>query len=724
MATYNNTLDDALVLAAANTNNEAGVNLGKILSATPTFSGKFTAVQSAVKKYPFLVDAASQWLKGNSGDLYDPSTATYLPDDYYKNALIEVDSKGAPAKTVFNKINTLRLDAIKSALQDTKASMSDVNYDNTLVDYIEGSKALPYDPAKYLTTASKGTPAVAYKPGMTADQLKGAYGSLVDPKTGKLVFTSQQLEDVANGNASASSFNTKVNSLVDSAVKKSQDWSLYGGTSGSAYNAAVKDMLTNPSKLVASYTPSNTTLDTVSSGSGIDTLGNFAYNGGYNQVDTPEKMAAMVKSYDPNKGVWHAPKLDASGKLVSSASSPYSGILNNLLTGYKDPYAQGYVNQLKMPETPNLTNISKPFDYNPTSADLLALANNTGNAYDPSVGSSLSPTLRSMYMPQVGTNGTASTKPGAPDTTKTFVPSATETGTLTGDVTEADMAKAKAKADKDKLIAANKAWLANPANINNPNLYDQAQQRIQWLASVGVDAGVNVGARPEWWKTSGFNTQQDAIEGGWFNGQYHGPGWEEAAKNLELTKTKPSIPTAPVTTAPVTTAPVTTAPVTTTQSTPTQAQLDAYYAEKYKQFEDMFGTEQAVLSKTGQNTVQGMEAYRTANQPNAGIATNAASITSPSYMNTSVSGPGAPITSLLSTQEAPTPVVDNTPKYITAQTTPSQGSASPAVTTPTNDKAALIAANQSWLANPTNINNPNLAAQADQRRAWLSTNAG
>jgi hypothetical protein len=93
-----------------------------------------------------------------------------------------------------------------------------------------------------------------------------------------------------------------------------------------------------------------------------------------------------------------------------------------MLSGNKNPYAADYTNQLKMPETPDLTNIKKPFENNSTSKDLLKLANTAGQPYDPKAITSLSPALSKMYQPSITNSAGQQAKPGAPNTTNTTLP--------------------------------------------------------------------------------------------------------------------------------------------------------------------------------------------------------------------------------------------------------------------------------------------------------------
>jgi hypothetical protein len=315
--TYITPLDNDLVNSVAASNNDDGVNLSKQLSAAPTFTDKFKVAQALALKYATntpIVDAATQWLKDNSGDLYDSSTATYLADGTYRNALLESDIKGKPLQTLFTKINQLRTDNVSNALKDTAPNLAKTEFDTEVTNLTNGSKTTAYDPAKYIAVASKGTPAIAYKKGMTADQLKTNYGSLIDPTTKKPVFTNQQLEDVASGKASASAFNKKINSLATDAVNKSQDWSLYGGKTGSAYVSAIKNMVSDPSKLATVYKAPDVTNTPVKEGSGIDAL------------TTPITTTGTKVGQVPSLKTWHAPQQG-----IATANSPYSGLLDATL---------------------------------------------------------------------------------------------------------------------------------------------------------------------------------------------------------------------------------------------------------------------------------------------------------------------------------------------------------------------------------------------------------
>jgi hypothetical protein len=262
--------------------------------------------------------------------------------------------------------------------------------------------------------------------------LKNTYGNL-KKADGTPAFTPAYLESVAAGTIPQATFDANINNIAVKAATadlKAQGISLadVGGAEGLASSGKLAEYLNDPTKLALAYTSTPTTGSTVTGGEGTDTVPNEGitalgpYSGSISEVNTPAKMKQAVDNYNPNKGVYRAPSLDASGKLVANSTSPYSNILNGMLSGYKNPYAADYTNQLKMPETPDLTNIKKPFENNPTSKDLLKLANSAGQPYDPNAITSLSPALSKIYQPSITNSAGKATKPGAPDTTNTTLP--------------------------------------------------------------------------------------------------------------------------------------------------------------------------------------------------------------------------------------------------------------------------------------------------------------
>jgi hypothetical protein len=129
-----------------------------------------------------------------------------------------------------------------------------------------------------------------------------------------------------------------------------------------------------------------------------------------------------------------------------------------MLSGYKNPYAAGYTNQLTMPETPDLTNIKKSFENNPTSKDLLKLANTAGQPYDPNAQTSLSPALSKIYQPSITNSAGKATKPGAPDTTNTTLPVVPKAGEpIVTDTSAGKLAAEKLAAEK--LAAGKMKWV-------------------------------------------------------------------------------------------------------------------------------------------------------------------------------------------------------------------------------------------------------------------------
>jgi hypothetical protein len=157
-----------------------------------------------------------------------------------------------------------------------------------------------------------------------------------------------------------------------------------------------------------------------------------------------------------------------------------------MLSGYKNPYAAGYTNQLTMPETPDLTNIKKPFENNPTSKDLLKLANTAGQPYDPNAITSLSPALSKIYQPSITNSAGKATKPGAPDTTNTTLPVVPKAGepivtdTSAGKLAAEKLAAEKLAAEKlaaeklaaeklaaEKLAAGKMKWVQDLQNSSN-----------------------------------------------------------------------------------------------------------------------------------------------------------------------------------------------------------------------------------------------------------------
>jgi len=308
-----------------------------------------------------------------------------------------------------------------------------------------------------------------------ATALKDTYGNL-KKADGTPEFTPAYLDSVAAGTIPQDTFDTRINNIAVKAATadlKAQGISLAdaGGPEGLASSGKLAEYLNDSTKLASAYTSTPTAGSTVTGGAGNDTVPNKGitalepYSGSISEVNTPAKMKQVVDNYDPNKGVYHAPSLDTSGKLVANSTSPYSNILNGMLSGYKNPYAADYTNQLKMPETPDLTNIKKSFENNPTSKDLLKLANTAGQPYDPNAQTSLSPALSKIYQPSITNSAGKATKPGAPDTTNTTLPVVTDKPPVVTDkppvVTDKPPVKTAAELAAEKFAAAKAAYMSS-----------------------------------------------------------------------------------------------------------------------------------------------------------------------------------------------------------------------------------------------------------------------
>jgi hypothetical protein len=473
-----------------------------------------------------------EWLQSNlpKGLLKADGTPYEIAD--YQNIIL-------PTKTVQGTATIALNNAMFSAAKDIVNGTNTTKQSSQLValaagDLIGAGASSSYNPDAFIKGFNTVVAPTLVTPSGSLADIKKQYGSLYD-KSGKPLFSDTELKNVYNGSPDAlQSFRSKLNTAVEDAVKATDpSFAKAGSNQGSAYVTARNRLLSDPagnlaqnyntnvSGLKASDTggwvtssgtvvggPASTdtvvggpaSTDTVvggpvTTGNGItgllpkgsykDANGNFAYTGG--QIE-PDKMTEFTQSYNPNKGVYRAPSLDASGKLDANSTSPYSNILNGMLSGYKNPYAAGYTNQLKMPETPDLTNIKKPFENNPTSKDLLKLANTAGQPYDPKAITSLSPALSKIYQPSITNSAGKATKPGAPDTTNTTLPvvpkagepivtdtsvgkvvTDTDTDTGAGKVTSppvktaAELAAEKAEADR--LAAEKAAVVTTPGKL-------------------------------------------------------------------------------------------------------------------------------------------------------------------------------------------------------------------------------------------------------------------
>jgi len=259
-----------------------------------------------------------------------------------------------------------------------------------------------------------------------ATALKDTYGNL-KKADGTPEFTPVYLDSVAAGTIPQDTFDTRINTIATKAAfadLKAQGINPadVGGAEGLASSDKLAEYLNDPTKLASAYTTTSTANSTVPSNvgtgsvsnAGIDSLGytngTFDYTGGSGQLLTdgkvdPTKVKAAVDAYDTQKGTWHLPDTGRSG-LTQTDTTPFGSYLQNMLVNYAnkgDFYSPSYVNNLKQPEAPNLTNIKTSFENNPTSKDL--------SSY-----------LVKMHQPSTANTTGQTSKPGTPDTTTTKVP--------------------------------------------------------------------------------------------------------------------------------------------------------------------------------------------------------------------------------------------------------------------------------------------------------------
>ena len=427
-----------------------------------------------VKKYYTEADTKNQdlalklgveWLQSNlpKGLLKADGTPYEIAD--YQDIIL-------PSKTLQKTATVALNNAMFSAAKDIVNGTNTTKQSSQLVDLESGDligagASSSYNPDAFIKGFNTVVAPTLVTPSGSLADIKKQYGSLYD-KSGKPLFSDTELKNVYNGSPDAlQSFRSKLNTAVEDAVKATDpSFAKAGSNQGSAYITARNKLLSDPAGTLAQnyntnvsglktsdkggwVTSSGTVVggpastDTVvggpvTTGNGItglltkgsykDANGNFAYTGG--QIDSKD-MTDFTQSYNPNKGVYRAPTLDASGKLVSNPTSPYSNILNGMLSNYKDPFASGYTSSLDSMQpaamtSTQLASLSKPFTTNATASDLVKLANSAGGEYDPTnkAGSTLPPALRQLYQTQTLSDDTVKAKPGVPDPTKMKVPEA------------------------------------------------------------------------------------------------------------------------------------------------------------------------------------------------------------------------------------------------------------------------------------------------------------
>jgi hypothetical protein len=417
-----------------------------------------------VKKYYTSADTKNkdlalklgvEWLQSNipKGLLKADGTPYEIAD--YQDIIL-------PTKTVQNTATVALNNAMFSAAKDIVNGTNTTKQSSRLVDLAAGDLigaggSSSYNPNAFIKGFNTVVAPTLVTPSGSLADIKKQYGSLYD-KSGKPLFSDTELKNVYNGSPDAlQSFRSKLNTAVEDAVKATDpSFAKAGSNQGSAYVTARNKLLSDPAGTLAQNYNTNvsglktsdkggwvTSSGTVvggpaTTGNGItgllpkgsfkDANGNFAYTGG--EIE-PDKMTEFTQSYNPNKGVYRAPTLDASGKLVSNPTSPYSNILNGMLSNYKDPFASGYTSSLDSMQpaamtSTQLASLSKPFTTNATASDLVKLANSAGGEYDPTnkAGSTLPPALRQLYQNQTLPDDTVKAKPGVPDPTKMKVPEA------------------------------------------------------------------------------------------------------------------------------------------------------------------------------------------------------------------------------------------------------------------------------------------------------------
>jgi hypothetical protein len=460
-------------------------DFGKDWPTRNTFNEKLDYVKryytsADTKNKDLALKLGTEWLQSNlpKGLLKADGTPYEIAD--YQNIIL-------PNKTVQGTATKALHNAMFSAAKDIVNGTNTTKQSSQLVelaagDLIGAGASSSYNPNAFIKGFTTVVAPTLVTPSGSLADIKKQYGSLYD-KSGKPLFSDTELKNVYNGSLDAlQSFRSKLNTVVEDAVKATDpSFAKEGSTQGSAYVTARNKLLSDPAGTLAQnyntnvsglktsdkggwVTSSGTVVggpvstDTVvggpvSTGNGItgllpkgsykDVNGNFAYTGG--QIDSKD-MTDFTQSYNPNKGVYRAPTMDASNNLVSNPTSPYSNILNGMLSNYKDPFASGYTSSLDSMQpaamtSTQLASLSKPFTTNATASDLVKLANSAGGEYDPTnkAGSTLPPALHQLYQNQTLPDGTVKAKPGVPDPTKMKVPGANFLD-LNGDLLYGDIA--------------------------------------------------------------------------------------------------------------------------------------------------------------------------------------------------------------------------------------------------------------------------------------------
>jgi len=434
---YDNIKDSPLALKLYNT-------WGTALSKKPTYDDKLAYIRTIINnpdiaskyraKFP---DLGVKWLADSNPGIVD-SKGDAFSTDFYKG-IISGDTKTSTANSTALKTAKTKVATESAKLANPKATPAELA--TIVADIVNGSSTKPYNPAT-LTKAVSSTPSASlYKAGsMSADKLKSTYGNILDPDTGKPLFSDEYLKNVASATTAGGvqGFNDTL-SKVASKVLASQTGSNYLVQSDADKADALTNLLKNPGTLASGteslYKKSAESKTGINGllpvGSFKDDKGNFVYNGGEIQ---PKDMSEFVQTYNnqgvANRGAYVAPTYNTDTKMYESKSkSPYASALTSLLGSTKNPFASDYKSSLAQPDkmtSTQLANISKPFEKNATARDIINLQNSAGlpTGNELTKDSSLSKNLLGLY--QTNPDGSAINSPWVADTEDMVIPTTTK----------------------------------------------------------------------------------------------------------------------------------------------------------------------------------------------------------------------------------------------------------------------------------------------------------
>lgn len=415
---------------------------GTALAKIPTYDEKLAYIRAIVNntdsKYKDKIPPlAVNWLVESNPGIVD-SKGDAFSTDFYKG-IISGDAKTRTANSTALKTAKTKVATESAKLANPKATPAELA---TIVDdIVNGSSTKPYNPAT-LTTAASSTPSASlYKAGsMSADKLKSTYGNILDPDTGKALFSDDYLKKVASATTASGvqGFNDTL-SKVASKVLASQTGSNYLVQSDADKADALTNLLKNPETLASGTKSLYNSAESKTGINGLlpvgsfkDDKGNFVYNGG----EIPSKnMSEFVQTYNnqgvANRGAYIAPTYNVDKNMYESKStSPYAGALTSLLGSVKNPFASDYTSSLATRQpaamtSTQLANISKPFKENTTARDIINLQNSAGmrTGNELTKGSSLSKNLLDLY--QTNPDDSAINSPWVADTEDMVIPTTT-----------------------------------------------------------------------------------------------------------------------------------------------------------------------------------------------------------------------------------------------------------------------------------------------------------